>query len=241
MEKNKLPPKTTKLLDEFASGLKDIYQEGLISVALYGSCASGEFASGTSNINLLIVLNNTGLKNLSRCSAFLKKKSFREFHCLFFTPDSIAVSTDVFPIEFLDMKENYSIIYGKDLLSALSIDLKNLRFQCEQELKAKLIGIQSFYMLNRDKSALQKALLKYFTSFLHISRNLIRLKGKTPAYLKEEIIDGIKNEFKIDTENLKKILELKNKKLMLNYRDTEALLFDFVGTLETITRIVDEI
>lgn len=232
--------KIQRSLDKFADELKKIYQDGLISVIVYGSYASGEFKPGFSNINLLIILDNTSLENLAKCAFLFKKNSFRGFNCLFFTPDYINRSTDVFPIEFLDIKENYVIIHGKDLLSGLKIDLKNLRFQCEQELKAKLLNIKAFFLHNPDKTALQNLLVKSFNSFLHISRNLIRLKGKSPAYKKEEILAELAIEFKIEVSGLKKIFDLKNKKLKLNYRETEELLFNFVKTMEAIIKVVDE-
>lgn len=241
MEKNKLPQKIRQSLDDFSSGLKTIYGEELVSVVLYGSCASNEFQPGFSNVNLLIVLEDTTLKNLAKASGLLRKGLYRRFNCLFFTPDYIKSSTDVFPVEFLDIKENYVIIYGKDLLSGLEIDRKNLRFQCEQELKAKLINLKSFFLINRDKTALQNFLVKSFNSFLHIARNLIRLKGKSPAYRKEDILKELSGEFKIDIFNLNNILGLKEKKLKLNYRQTEALFFDFVSTLEATTKVVDEL
>ncbi len=235
-----MPQKIQKALDKFADELKKIYQDGLISVILYGSYASGEFKPGFSNINLLIVLDDTILENLAKSAFLFKRSDFRYFNCLFFTPDYINRSTDVFPIEFLDIKENYVIIYGKDLLSGLKIDLKNLRFQCEQELKAKLLNIKAFFLHNRDKTALQNGLVKSFNSFLHISRNLIRLKGKSPAYKKEEILAELAVEFEIEISGLKKIFDLKNNKLKLNYRETEKLLFNFVRTMETIIKVVDE-
>ena len=240
MEKNNIPQKIQKTLDNFTAGLKATYQDGLISVILYGSCASGEFKPGFSNINLLIVLDDPSLENLAKSKTLFKKSDFRHFNCLFFTPDYLNRSTDVFPIEFLDLKENYVIVYGKDLLSELEIDLKNLRFQCEQELKAKLLNIKAFFLHNRDKTALQNGLVKSFNSFLHISRNLIRLKGKSPAYKKEKILAELAVEFEIEVSGLKKIFDLKNKRLKLNYRETEELLFNFVRTLEAIIKVVDE-
>ena len=241
MDKSKLPQKILKSLDNFTSEMSSVYGNGLISIVLYGSAASGEFKPGFSNVNLLVVLNDTRLENLAKSKAVFKKTGFRELNCLFFTPEYINSSTDVFPIEFLDMKENYAVIYGHDLLSGLDIDLKNLRFQCEQELKSKLIKIKNHFLFQRrDKAILQNLLVRSLNSFLHIARNLIRLKGRIPPYLKEAILKEVGIEFKTDVSNLKKVLELKEKKLKLDYRETEALLFDFVGVLEEITRIVDE-
>ena len=240
MEKINHPQKLQKVLDGFSSGLKETYLQGLISVILYGSAASGEYKPGFSNINLLVVLDDTSLQNLAKSARLLKNRTYSSINCLFFTPEYINCSRDVFPIEFLDMKENYAVIYGKDLLGDLAIDLKNLRFQCEQELKAKLLNIKSYYLINQNKTFLQNLLVKSFTSFLHICRNLIRLKGKSPAYKKEEILSEIWEEFKIDVSRLKKIFDLKNKLIKLNYQETEQLLFEFVSKMEEVTKVLDE-
>ncbi|MDP3732602.1 MAG: hypothetical protein Q8R31_06270, partial [Candidatus Omnitrophota bacterium] len=177
MEELKISGKLKNILQQFIRGLKDIYQEELISIILYGSAVSGEFIEKHSNLNLLAVLENTNLENLKRAARLINK--FSIINSLFLTEDYIRRSTDVFPIEFLDIQENYSVLYGKDILKGVNIDIRNLRFQCEQELKAKLITLRQLYLkINRDKPALKDLLLRSITSILHISRNVLRLKGK---------------------------------------------------------------
>jgi len=242
MKQLNLPKKIKDNLDDFTQRLKGIYGQDLISIILYGSAASGEFTGKLSNINLLIVLNNTGLENLNKISKIITKSNrFQIFNPLFFTEDYIKRSLDVFPIEFLDMKENYIVLYGRDILSGLEISLKNLRFQCEQELKAKLINIKNIYLRSKDKRSLRNLLFKSFTSTAHILRNLIRLKGKVPPYLKEEILSEISKEFQIDTANLNKILVAKLKNLKLSYKEIETLFFALVKDLEKIIDIVDRL
>lgn len=235
MEKINLPQKYKDTLDAFLRAAKDIYREGLVSVILYGSAASGEFSGKHSNINLLVVLDNTDLENLARVSKATAGAKFRILSPLFFTEGYIRSSVDVFPIEFLDMKENYSVIYGKDVLTGLEIDIRNLRFQCEQELKAKAINIKKNYLSLRNKSELKELLFKSFNSSLHILRNLIRLKGRTPPYLKEDILKELEREFNIDTVDLKKILSAKNNDSKLSCGEIEALFFAFVKELEKIS------
>lgn len=239
MKELNLAQKHKDILDSFLCNLKDIYREGLVSIILYGSAASGEFVATHSNINLLVVLNDTSLTNLDRVSAILNKRKFQIINPLFFTEDYIRGSLDVFPIEFLDMQENYAVLHGKDCLAGLEVDTKNLRFQCEQELKAKLINIKNLYLRNKNKYALRNFLFKSFTSIIHILRNLVRLKGKKPAYLKEDILSEIKEEFNIDVSNFKRILEVKNRNLKLSYKELELLLLTLVGDLEKIVNLVD--
>lgn len=241
MEQLNLAPKLKNILDDFLQVLKDAYNEGLVSVIAYGSAASGEFANKHSNINLLILLKDTGIINLRKVTKYLNKSKFRLIHPIFFTEEYIRNSSDVFPIEFLDMKENYFCLYGKDVLKDLGVDIKNLRFQCEQELKVKLINLKSAYLRNTNKDALRVLLIKSFTSIVHILRNVVRLKGKIPSYQKEEVLQQIACELNIDTENFKMLLEVKNKNLRLGSKETELLFINFVQDLENIINKVDKL
>jgi len=240
MEELKISGKLRNILQEFILGLKDIYQEELVSIILYGSAVSGEFIEKHSNLNLLVVLENTNLENLKRAARFINK--FRIISPLFLTEDYIKRSTDVFPIEFLDIQENYSVLYGKDILKDAYIDIRNLRFQCEQELKAKLITLRQLYLkMNRDKPALKDLLLRSITSILHISRNVLRLKGRKPPYKKEEILKELAAEFQIDMGMWEEILAAKNKQIKLRNKDIENLFVNFISELEKIVDTVDRL
>jgi len=240
MEELKIPDRLKNSLKDFIQGLKDIYSGDLISLVLYGSAASGEFVDKHSNLNVLVVLKNADLENLNKASGIVNK--FRMINPLFITEDYIASSTDIFPIEFLDIVENYFVLYGKDILKDIHIDTRNLRFQCEQELKAKLINLKQLYLkANKEKNALRNLLFKSFTSILHILRNVLRLKGKAAPYKKDDILRGLNSEFQIDISNWEKILAAKNKQIKLSAKEIEFLFINFVRELEKIVDIVDKL
>lgn len=241
MPESILPQKFKKDLERFIRGLSDIYKDDLVSVILYGSLASGEFSSKHSNVNIAIVLNDTTLNNIAKISKLLNFKRYRRFNPIFLTGDYIRRSSDVFPIEFLDMKENHILLYGKDVLKDLDVDMRNLRFQCEQELKAKLINVKRLYLRILDRSALQNLLFRSLTSVLHILRNSIRLKGRAPSYSKEDVLKEVAGEFRIDLVNFNRILAAKNRNLSLRYKEVDLLFQAFVKDLEKITDIVDRL
>lgn len=234
-----LPDNLRKVLDGFTSRLKETYGGGLVSVILYGSAASGEYASGRSNVNLLVVLADTGLENIARSYKIVNSRQFSALKVIFFTEHYIRSSSDVFPIEFLDMKENYAILFGRDPLAGLAIDTKNLRFQCEQELKSKLIILKSEYLRTEDPRRLQEILFGTFTSALHILRNLIRLKGRVPPYQKEKIVDALEKEFGLGGDNFKKILAAKRAGKRLSHAESDKLLSALAKDLERVTETVD--
>jgi predicted nucleotidyltransferase len=241
MQKLNLSQSLINIVYGFIKELKDIYGEGLVAVILYGSAASGEFVKQFSNINLLVVLQNAGLRNLKSVSGLINRRKYRLLRPLFLSHDYIRGSVDVFPVEFLDMKENYVVLAGKDILKDISIDLKNLRFQCEQELKEKLLNIQNIYLRNRSKETLKDLLFKSFNSILHLLRNLIRLKGLKPPYLKQEVLKDFSREFGIDTKNLDKILNAKNGNLRLKHEELDNMLVALVEDLEKIIKIADNL
>ncbi len=240
MEQLKIADQYKNIIRSFTQELKNIYHEELLSLILYGSAVSGEFIDKHSNLNLLIVLKNTDLEVIKKSSKLIRK--FKTLKPLFLTEDHIASSTDIFPIEFLDMQENYLVIYGKDVLKDIQVDVRNLRFQCEQELKAKLLKLKHAYLiLNNNMPALRSLLFVSFTSILHILRNVLRIKGKKPTYLKHEVLKELASEFKIDMQVWGKILAAKNKRIKLKGKEIEQLFVDFVKELELLVAIVDKL
>ncbi|MFA6281631.1 MAG: hypothetical protein WCY05_03910 [Candidatus Omnitrophota bacterium] len=240
MENLKLAEKYKNILDNFSKSLKDIYQDDLVSLMLYGSAASGEFVARHSNLNVIAVLKNTDLEILKKSSKVICK--YRMINVLFLTKEHISTSIDVFPIEFLDMQDNYFVMQGEDILKDIHVDLRNLRFQCEQELKGKLLKIKQMYLVScENEGALKKLLFLSFISILHILRNALRLKGKKPSYLKQDVIRDISSEFQINNEAWQKILQAKNNQVKLNKQDTEKLFINFTRDLEKIVNIMDKL
>ncbi|MGD0337083.1 MAG: hypothetical protein ABSB18_08345 [Candidatus Omnitrophota bacterium] len=240
MEGINLSGKLKNKIKSFVQGLDNIYGTELVSVVIYGSAASGEFVERHSNLNVLIVLKNTGLEDIKKAFGLMSK--YRLIKPLFMTEEYINSSTDVFPIEFLDMQENYSVLYGKDVLKDIKVDTRNLRFQCEGELKAKLLSLKHMYMtVNRNKETLRQLLLKSFTSILHIMRNILRLKGKKPAYKKEELLKEISGEFSVDISIWQKILQAKKREVKLRGQEIETIFSGFVNDLEKVAALLDNL
>lgn len=239
MNNSNLSTKLNQDISAFSQSLKEIYKDGLLSIILYGSAASGEFVKHHSNLNILIILKSTQLSELKKASKIVKK--FRNLTPLFLTEEYITASTDVFPIEFLDMQENYNVLYGKDVLKAVHVDLKNLRFQCEQELKSKLLHLKQTYLnLCSQPESLKEPLFRAFSSILHILRNVLRLKkGIVPHYKKDDLLKELGVNFKIDTCHWEKIQAARLKKINLNKVEIEEEFTILVNNLEDIAHDVD--
>jgi len=236
-----IPDNIRKTADSFVCELRKIYADGLISATLYGSAASGEHASKHSNINIAVILDDTSLSSIKKISRFMNQRKFLAVNPVFFTEEYVRTSGDVFPIEFLDMKENHATLYGKDVFKDLHIELKNLRFQCEQEFKSKVINIKRLYLRATGKEFVKDLLFRSATSGIHLLRNLVRLKGKQPSYDKGKVLDEAAAEFGIDVEPLRVILDAKKRNLRLDHKKIDSLMTSLVSTLESAADKVDRL
>ncbi|MCM8790329.1 MAG: nucleotidyltransferase domain-containing protein [Candidatus Omnitrophica bacterium] len=237
----KLQPQVEATVRDFVGKLKGIYGENLVSVILYGSAASGEFTDRYSNINLMIILKDSSLLSIAKAHRLVKSRSFRLISPVFFTENEILSSLDVFPIEYLDIIENHVILFGKDITNGLKVETGNLRFQCEQELRSKIINIKKQYLMISGKKDTERLLFKSFNSSLHILRNLLRLKGVKPPYHKAEILAGIESYFHVNTKVFNEILWARNKAMALTHKEADALLAGLVNELECICNVIDKI
>ena len=138
---NHLDEKIRRHINTFVEQLRHKMSNNLKSAVLYGSMVSPEYTNKHSDINILIVLNRVDIEGLRQIAGLKRKYKFDRIAPLVFSKTHLENSTDTFPIEFLDMRENYVILWGEDCLKDLKIDAKNLKHQCEWELKSKLIQL----------------------------------------------------------------------------------------------------
>jgi predicted nucleotidyltransferase len=167
-----------RLITDFSAQLAAAAGDNLVSIILFGSAARGNFGP-RSLIDVCVILNDSGSEALLKVAPVIKKRAFRTINILFFTEKTFKRSAGVFPIEFLDMKDTHEVIVGGDVFAGLSIDLKNLSFQCEHELNAKLLLLKKAFVNGCMRAA---DVRKAVESCNHVLKNLYPLKtGDTAA------------------------------------------------------------
>lgn len=242
MLKTALREKNEELIKDFVREIQNVFHADLTSIVLYGSILTEEFVERYSNINVLIVLKSADIQLIKEVEHVINTFKFRVISPIFMTEDYIQKSLDTFPIEYLDIKENYELLFGNDIVKDFKIDFKNLRFQCEFELKAKLLMLKNQYIkLLYDKVELENLLFKSFNSILHIMRNVLRLKNITTPYEKIEILRQMALELQIPITVWKKILEAKTHPAEVKINEVEPLLIDFIKELEKIIEVADRL
>lgn len=227
---------------ELTDKLRDIYGENLGSVILYGSAADGEYHQGLSDHNIIIVLKNLAPVELAKPNAVLKKwVKAGDPPPLFFSAEIISGSADVFPIEFFDIIERRKILFGDDPFKDVRIDPKNLRHQCEHELRSKLITLRSRFSLISDRPReVIRLILESSSSFFAAFGGLLRLAGARPKLSKKELAEQLTKLTGIDTSIFMELVEVREGSKI--WRKEEALekFEQYLTSISAVVKYVDK-
>ncbi len=227
---------------ELTDKLRDAYGENLASVILYGSAADGEYHKGLSDYNIIIVLKNLAPVELAKPNAILKKwVKAGNPPPIFFSPEIISGSADVFPIEFFDIIERRKVLFGSDPFKEVKIDPKNLRHQCEHELRSKLMTLHSRVALIADQpKELIRLILESSSSFFAAFGGILRLAGARPKPSKKELAEQITKLTGIDTSIFMEVVEVREGSKI--WRKEEALekFEQYLTSIESVVKYVDK-
>ena len=228
---------------DLAHELERVYGEDLKAVVLYGSAVGQDFSKRFSDFNVFCVLRQVTPALLAKSNKAVRKwvKAGNPTP-LFFYPEYIERSLDVFPMEFLDMKDRHEILIGRDPLEGIEVDAANLRHQCESELKGKLIHLRNFYAANCDKpKRLAKMMVEAFPTFLAAMRGTLRLLGQKPPADARAVVELAGNLIDINPTIFFDIIEIRRGESLLPRGDAAATAFErYLTELSTLTRFVDE-
>ena len=175
-----------------------------LSAYLTGSVLTQGFDPRRSRVNITIVARALATETLDAVARAMRPRR-RPPHVepLFLTLAQIQKSLDVFPIEWLEMKERHLLLEGEDVLAPLEVPRTYLRLQCEHELRGKSIQLRQAYVALRSHPAdLARTLRASASSFAALFRTLLRLRGETPPGESQRVVERIAELFELDVQGL---------------------------------------
>lgn len=170
-------------LGELVGRLKEAAGKNLESVILYGSAARGDFRPGLSDVNVLCTLVTIDVGELQRLAPVIGwwTREMKEPAPLFFLTEELQQSTDVFPIESLDIQRAHRMLYGKDPFSTLQIPMNLHRVEVEHDLRMTLLRLrQNVLHAGRNEMALGATLRKSASSAVTLLRHTLLALGEEP-------------------------------------------------------------
>lgn len=239
----KIPNSPDEILQEFAGELQDLYGEELLSITLFGSGAAGTYVPKKSDINFLVVLTDNGIARLAKSFEFVQKWHKRNVALpLFMTLEYIKNSLDSFPIEFLNMKKNYKVVYGKDVLEPLKIEKENLRLQCESQVKGKLLHLrESFLSTQGNRRHMQKLIKISLAAFATLFKALLILRDETVPVRRDEIVHHTAIIYQLDQGLFTQLLEVADDKSKFSTEELIKITESYIIEISKLALAIDNL
>jgi predicted nucleotidyltransferase len=227
-------PEIARLIGELSQALG----EGLHSVVLYGSAARDDFHEKTSDLNLLLVVRQLQPAALEAMAPALRRWT-KTGHPVprLFTSELIEESTDVFPIEMLDLKHCRVVLHGEDPFAAVEVGRENLRLQCERELQVKMMRLREGYIQCHDRPEdLRRLLTASYSTFAALFRGCLHLLGGSVPRRNEEVISAFCSRAGLNPEAFAAVHRIKRGEA--SGGDLKSI---FAGYYEELTRAVGKV
>ena len=151
-------------------------------------------------------------------------------------------SSDVFPIEFIDMRDFHEVIYGEEVFDFLDIGTENLRLECEEQLKGKLIRLRQAYLeIGTNVKQVESVVIESLTSLIPVFRAMLRLKGREAPLEKAKVLRAVGEEFGLDSEVFSQALEIKLERAKISKEKIEDFFGRYLSEVEKLAMAVDKL
>jgi hypothetical protein len=227
----------------FLDKVLENHQDLIHSIHIVGSALTQDFDPKISDINSVVVLHKMDLKFLEFLAPLGKKYGKKRIAApLIMTPEYIENSLDVFPLEFFNIKMLHHTVWGEDIFQFLEIHQSDLRRQCEQELKVKLIGLRQGYISAAgDQKILARGFAESFAGYMPLFKSIILLLGKEPPNNNDGILSVLEEVSGVRTEVFKIVLNQKKKKTKPSIEQLNMVFEDYYAAIEKLGEVTDAI
>jgi len=231
-----------KLIDEFVERMREAAGTNLLAAILYGSAAAGDYVAGYSDVNLLCVLRETSFASLEAVAPAIEWWGKQKHRVpLLLSADEMRRSADVFSIEFLDMRRNYRLLWGEDVLQTLEIPMRLHRAQVEYELREKTILLrQRLLMVSGNAVAKWELLLRSLPAFGTLFRHALIALGDAGAGSKREAAAALAGKLGIDASVFGELLDIRERKVERKAAKLDEMFARYLQLVEQVTAAVDK-
>jgi predicted nucleotidyltransferase len=230
-------------LQPYLAQVQKLFGASLEAVILYGSAAGGEYLPGKSNINLLFVLAKQDTALLRQYAALHKRWQKEQIVVpLFLTQEELKSSLELFQLEYLEMQEQHVLLAGRDPFPEIRVEGRNLRLQCEQELRGNLLRLrQRFVEGGASTEAITILLPLSLTALLPCLRGLLRAAGKPAERSADAVIKAVQQQWGVDCAAFLDVLNLKRGLISPGPAEAPRLFERYVTALQLLIDRLDRL
>lgn len=217
--------------------------DNLRSITVVGSSVTEDFKPGLSDINTVLVLDRQDLASLNALALLVRSMGRKKISPpLLMTESYIERSRDVFGVEFLDFQLSHRTILGNDPFAALTFEKKDVRLQCERELKAMLIRLRQGYLASAaNKKLVRDILISTAKGLEPLLRAILWLKDiERPAGAEHSFIKAA-DELFIKMDSIITAGQWRHRKVRLSEVEMESSFEMVYSTIDKLAEAVDKL
>lgn len=228
-------------LQAVVDSLGRVYHRRLVSVLLYGSAARGDFISGRSDVNLLVILQSVRLEDLAEAAKLLRRWRKLKIAPLFLTAGELRLAARAFPLEISDIQESGHLLCGSNPFAAIVVSPEHVQAQCRRELHGGLIRLRQGYLelIDRGEATGGGLLAGAITSLLPVFRAIVRLSGTPVPTTDMEVVESVASRHHLDRDLFTTLLAHKRGSIRLATADVRQILSRLVEEWERVVALVD--
>jgi predicted nucleotidyltransferase len=206
------------VLKQVVAGLSEALGDNLNSCCLYGSAVRGNFDTDTSDINLLILLNQSDVHAHIALASALQK--FKRIDPFVLAKRGFERSFRMFSPKFASIQRHYRVLFGADPLVSLRVKPAEEQFLTEQAFRnLRLRLVYAFVTRHHHPNAYQRFIVRNITPLFVQLSDILRLNEiEVPIEFRSRV-PLIETQFKIDGSVLYDLLELKTNRKKLSDKD----------------------
>jgi len=230
-------------VNAFAEKLAAGLGNNLQSITIVGSSLTQDFRAGHSDINTVLVVGEQTVAALNAIASLARPMSRKKISPpLLMTSSYIERSRDVFGVELLDFQLTHQTILGQDPFASLTFEKKNVRLQCERELKAMLIRLRQGYIAAAaNRKLVRDILISTAKGLAPLLRAMLWLRDVDRPSRTEPTLNKAAAEFAINLDSLIATGKWQHEKVRLGETEMENTFASVYATVEQLATIVDKL
>jgi hypothetical protein len=235
-----LVPLLSALTDDVARAASAV-SHTLTAAVLFGSATGPRYRPGKSDVNIFMVFDHVDMALLKALlpvfNRHLKKLRSRP---VVVESEFMFDATDVFPMEFLEWKEQSIPFFGTNPLDAADIERKNLRHEIEENLRGKVLRlIQSYFEVGGNAAKFLEFLDSTLPNFLTVFRNILRLAGGAAEYDPEKLMKAIEMQTGIDLTGSRRLIQSRTGQMKITPGEIETVFHAYLEELDKLAEYID--
>jgi len=213
-----MSPDCESLTTTVVAALREKLGANLCSCCVYGSAVRGNWIEGISDLNLLIVLNDSTPDAHECIAEILRKNPMVDPFIL--GRAGMERSVRAFAAKFANIRRQYKVVHGADPLAEVKVDPALERFLCEQGIRNLRLRLVYAFVTRSKRQPYERFLIAHVTTlFVQLSQVMRLSGGALPADF-EARTRLFEAKFKIDGSVPRELLALKRQPRALSETET---------------------